>query len=229
MLLSGTGSAAGPLDGKNTDASIPRYLMEPKWAAREGSEAAAHSLAQPFLVPLEANGMPVASADVTPLGEYAPKTPQYTNPLAQFIPNVTYVANGDEVVGFEGADDVAEEDEAAEGGDAVKSTLRSTEGNKWSKLSRLEMAEAKEDALLKEHSNAALQIRQRIAQLRGSNRQALQASVGATLRPARIISPVYGAPMEVTAGAVQAMKQADLINQANLMGPRTAQVQVTYK
>jgi len=62
-------------------------------------------------------------------------------------------------------------------------------------------------------SNAALQIRQRIAQLRGSNRQALQASVGATLRPARIISPVYGAPMEVTAGAVQAMKQADLINQ----------------
>ena len=76
MLLSGTGSAAGPLDGKNTDASIPRYLMEPKWAAREGSEAAAHSLAQPFLVPLEANGMPVASADVTPLGEYAPKTPQ---------------------------------------------------------------------------------------------------------------------------------------------------------
>jgi hypothetical protein len=76
MLLSGTGSAAGPLDGKNADSSIPRYLMEPKWAAREGSEAAAHSLAQPFLVPLEANGMPVASADVTPLGEYAPKTPQ---------------------------------------------------------------------------------------------------------------------------------------------------------
>ena len=62
-------------------------------------------------------------------------------------------------------------------------------------------------------SNAALQIRQRIAQLRGSTRQGLQASVGATLRPARIISPVYGAPMEVTAGAVQAMKQADLINQ----------------
>jgi small-conductance mechanosensitive channel len=62
-------------------------------------------------------------------------------------------------------------------------------------------------------SNAALQIRQRIAQLRGSTRQALQASVGATLRPARIISPVYGAPMAVTAGAVQAMKQADIINQ----------------
>ena len=44
---------------------------------------------------------------------------------------MTYVANGDEVVGFEGADDVAEEDEAAEdaqlGGDVVKSTLRSTE------------------------------------------------------------------------------------------------------
>jgi hypothetical protein len=59
---------------------------------------------------------------------------QYTNPLAQFIPNVTYVANGDEVVGFEGADDVAEEDEAAEGGDAVKSTLRSTEV--WCNCSR---------------------------------------------------------------------------------------------
>lgn len=52
--------------------------MQPKWAAREGREAAAHSLAQPFLVPLEANGMPVDSADVTPLGEYAPLTPQVT-------------------------------------------------------------------------------------------------------------------------------------------------------
>ena len=75
-VFSGTGTAAAPLDGKNLDESVPRYLMQPKWAAREGREAAAHSLAQPFLVPLEANGMPVAGAEVTPLGEYAPETPQ---------------------------------------------------------------------------------------------------------------------------------------------------------
>lgn len=88
MLLSGTGSAAGPLDGKNVDASIPRYLMEPKWAAREGREAAAHSLAQPFLVPLEANGLKIPSADVTPLGEYAPKTPQVPPLLALWSAHV---------------------------------------------------------------------------------------------------------------------------------------------
>lgn len=81
-VFSGTGTAAAPLDGKNLDESVPRYLMQPKWAAREGREAAAHSLAQPFLVPLEANGMPVAGAEVTPLGEYAPTTPQ----VAAFLP-----------------------------------------------------------------------------------------------------------------------------------------------
>ena len=39
---------------------------------------------------------------------------QYTNPLAQFIPNVTYVEDGNDVVGFEGPEDAAEEDVAEE-------------------------------------------------------------------------------------------------------------------
>lgn len=164
----GTGSASGPLDGKNADTSIPMALMQPKWAAREGREAASHSLAQPFLVPLEANGMPVASADVTPLGEYAPKTPQYTNPLAQFIPNVTYVEDGDDVVGFEGPADVAEEiaEEDAEAAEEktgeepvmseekeinlMKSALRSVEarkGNVKDLVAKLESAEAREEGV----------------------------------------------------------------------------------
>ena len=50
----------------------------------------------------------MASDPVTPLGEYAPVTPQYTNPLAQFIPNVTYVENGDVVY-----DDSAPEETSA--------------------------------------------------------------------------------------------------------------------
>ena len=161
----GTGSAAGPLDGKNVDSSIPMALMQPKWAAREGREAASHSLAQPFLVPLEANGLPVASADVTPLGEYAPKTPQYTNPLAQFIPNVTYVEDGDDVVGFEGPSDVAEEAAAEEAEEKtgeepvvseekeiniMKSALRSVEarkGNVKDLVAKLESAEAREEGV----------------------------------------------------------------------------------
>jgi len=36
------------------------------------------------------------------------------------------------------------------------------------------------------------------------------------------ISPIYGAPPEVTAGAVQAMKQADLINQVMCMMKRAS-------
>jgi hypothetical protein len=178
----GTGTAAAPLDGKNLDESVPRYLMQPKWAAREGREAAAHSLAQPFLVPLEANGMPVAGAEVTPLGEYAPTTPQYTNPLAQFIPNVTYVEDGNDVVGFEGPEDAAEEDVAEEDAgeepvtseekelNLMKSALRSVEVNKGSVkdlVARLETAQAKEEAV-----SGAMQRRpQAMAKLRNDLKQ----------------------------------------------------------
>ena len=76
------------------DEEIPRQVMEPRWAMREGSEAAAHALSQPFTVPLVKDGKEVPG-DIAPLGEYAPLTPVYNNPLAQFIPNVTWHANGD--------------------------------------------------------------------------------------------------------------------------------------
>jgi hypothetical protein len=57
--------------------------------------------------------MQVASDPVTPLGEYAPVTPQYTNPLAQFIPNVTYVENGDVVYDDSAPEETSAPDEAA--------------------------------------------------------------------------------------------------------------------
>merc|ERR1712216_1096186 len=187
---------------------------------REGREAAGHSLAQPFLVPLEAGGMPVPSAEVTPLGQYAPKTPQYTNPVAQFIPNVTYVENGDEVVGFEGPEDAAEvaaEEEEATTPEEVAAEQESGEE---------EPVEAEEKQLnlmrsaLRQHSSAAMRIRSKIALLtRAVAHQQLQEQEQIkprVLNPAayahgmqRPISPVYAAPAEVTAGAVQAMQQAD--------------------
>lgn len=83
------------------DEEIPRQVMEPRWAMREGSEAAAHALSQPFTVPLVKDGKEVPG-DIAPLGEYAPLTPVYNNPLAQFIPNVTWHANGDVVYGWDG-------------------------------------------------------------------------------------------------------------------------------
>ena len=143
--------------------------MRPKWAAREGREAAAHSLTQPFLVPLEANGMPVAGAEITPLGEYAPVTPHYTNPLAQFIPNVTYVEDGNDVVGFGGPADAVEEVAAEEAEEAeekmgeepvtseekeldiMKSALRQVaakRGNVKDLVARLESSEAREVRIL---------------------------------------------------------------------------------
>ena len=83
------------------DEDIPRQVMEPRWAMREGREAASHALSQPFTVPLMKDGVEVAG-DIAPLGEYAPLTPVYNNPLAQFIPNVTWHANGDVVYGWDG-------------------------------------------------------------------------------------------------------------------------------
>eukprot|EP00293_Proteomonas_sulcata_P014320 CAMPEP_0184304688 /NCGR_PEP_ID=MMETSP1049-20130417/14140_1 /TAXON_ID=77928 /ORGANISM="Proteomonas sulcata, Strain CCMP704" /LENGTH=342 /DNA_ID=CAMNT_0026616543 /DNA_START=1 /DNA_END=1029 /DNA_ORIENTATION=+ len=94
------GASAADFAQEDAENAIPRQIMMPKWATREGVEAANHALRQPFTVPLEKNGMPVEGA-VAPLGEYAPRTPLYNNPLAQFIPNVTYHPNGDVVYGFD--------------------------------------------------------------------------------------------------------------------------------
>mmetsp|Transcript_8485 Transcript_8485/g.28441 ORF Transcript_8485/g.28441 Transcript_8485/m.28441 type:complete len:469 (-) Transcript_8485:58-1464(-) len=100
--------SAKALDGKNWKVGIPKMLMEPQWASRSGREAAANALRQPFKVPLQKNDRAVPGA-VSPLGEYAPKKPLYNNPLAQFIPNVTYWPNGDIVYDWKGpckADDM---------------------------------------------------------------------------------------------------------------------------
>jgi hypothetical protein len=58
-----------------------------------GKEAALHASSQPFLVPLVRNGRRIPGA-IAPDGEYAPVTPAYSNPLARFIPNVTYYPVG---------------------------------------------------------------------------------------------------------------------------------------
>ena len=161
----GTGSAAGPLDGKNVDMEVPHSLMDPKWAAREGREAAGHSLAQPFLVPLEAGGMPVPSAEVTPLGQYAPKTPQYTNPVAQFIPNVTYVENGDEVVGFEGPEDAAEVAAEEEEATTPEEVAAEQESGEEEPVAAEEKQLNLMKSALRQHSSAAMRIRSKIALL----------------------------------------------------------------
>ena len=71
--------------------------MEPKYAMREGQEAADHASRQPFNVPLSRYGSPVANNPAPALGQYSPKRQISNNPLAQFIPNITYWPNGDVV------------------------------------------------------------------------------------------------------------------------------------
>merc|ERR1712216_1083716 len=174
----GTGSAARALDGKNVGNEMPKYLMQPKWAAREGREAAGHALAQPFLVP------------------------QYTNPLAQFIPNVTYVEDGDKVVGFEGPDDVAEESAAEEAAEEpqtaaekqlnlMRSELQQVKQTKDG-IKNLEARLAREQARLAvvQHGSMAQRIRQKT-----TAHQILQAGQRQTISPvyaqaAATISPV---------------------------------------
>eukprot|EP00960_Hanusia_phi_P073423 768012-Hanusia_phi.AAC.5 len=100
-MLSLIAGSAKALDGKNWKQGVPKMLMEPQWASRSGREAAANALRQPFKVPLMKDNKPVAGG-VSPLGEYAPKKPLYNNPLAQFIPNVTYWPDGDIVYEWKG-------------------------------------------------------------------------------------------------------------------------------
>ena len=76
--------------------TAPKLNFTPRiarYAATLGQEAANHALSQPFGVPLQRGGQEVPS-DVAPNGLYAPITPAYSNPLAQYIPNVTYYEVG---------------------------------------------------------------------------------------------------------------------------------------
>lgn len=247
----GTGTAAHPLDGKGWNDEIPKYLMEPKWAARSGLQAAGHALAQPFLVPLEANGMPVASDPVTPLGEYAPVTPQYTNPLAQFIPNVTYVENGDVVYDDSApeetsapaeaatpaatAEDVPTPAAAAEAKQlsVMQTALRTVEakgGSVQDLIRTLEAVDAKQQAKSKPQfvsQWAMLNKQQRNAQRIRAQMAQVAGHRSQMAQAAEYISPVYSAPASVTAGGIMAMKEADVIHQVNMRSPQTQQVQIT--
>ena len=76
--------------------------MEPRYAMREGQEAADHASRQPYSVPLSRYNAPVPGNPVAALGQYVPKRQISNNPLAQFIPNITYWPNGDIVPFWDG-------------------------------------------------------------------------------------------------------------------------------
>ena len=88
---------------------VPKLVMEPRYAMREGQEAADHASRQPYGVPLSRNDQDVPGSKVAALGQYTPKRQMSNNPLAQFIPNITYWPNGDIVPFWDGpceSDDV---------------------------------------------------------------------------------------------------------------------------
>ena len=76
--------------------------MDPRYAMREGAEAADHASRQPYSVPLSRYNAPVPGNPVAALGQYVPKRQISNNPLAQFIPNITYWPNGDIVPYWDG-------------------------------------------------------------------------------------------------------------------------------
>ena len=82
---------------------VPKMIMEPRYAMREGQEAADHASRQPYNVPLERNGLEVPGVPGSALGQYTPRRQISNNPLAQFIPNITYWPNGD-IVPFWGGE-----------------------------------------------------------------------------------------------------------------------------
>merc|ERR1719183_2594635 len=85
------------------DQEVPKLIMEPRYAMREGMEAADHASRQPYSVPLEREGKEVPGNPVAALGQYTPRRQISNNPLAQFIPNITYWPNGD-IVPFWGGE-----------------------------------------------------------------------------------------------------------------------------
>lgn len=84
------------------DEEVPKIIMQPRYAMREGQEAADHASRQPYMVPLERNREFVPGVKEAALGQYTPRRQISNNPLAQFIPNITYWPNGDIVPFWEG-------------------------------------------------------------------------------------------------------------------------------
>jgi len=84
------------------DEEVPKIIMQPRYAMREGQEAADHASRQPYMVPLERDHKFVPGVKEAALGQYTPRRQISNNPLAQFIPNITYWPNGDIVPFWEG-------------------------------------------------------------------------------------------------------------------------------
>ena len=84
------------------DEETPKMIMQPRYAMREGQEAADHASRQPYMVPLQRNNAFVPGVKEAALGQYTPRRQISNNPLAQFIPNITYWPNGDIVPFWEG-------------------------------------------------------------------------------------------------------------------------------
>jgi len=91
-----------PVPKEDDEDEIPRMVMEPRYAMREGQEAADHASRQPYGVPLSRYNAPVAGNPQAALGQYVPRRQISNNPLAQFIPNITYWPNGDIVPFWDG-------------------------------------------------------------------------------------------------------------------------------
>jgi len=168
---------------------VPKMVTSPRYAATLGQEAATHALSQPFEVPLERDGQEVPGA-VAPNGLYAPITPAYSNPLAQYIPNVTYYEVGSMGPGTrkgghshkffnaftvkDDAEDEEEEEEAAGGDDEAETQEAaqvapsgSSAGGISGALSRLYGALATKEAVVREDVKRQAAIRAAIERLQG--------------------------------------------------------------
>jgi hypothetical protein len=140
-----------------------------------GKEAALHASSQPFLVPLIRNGRRIPGA-IAPDGEYAPVTPAYSNPLARFIPNVTYYPVGNIPPSTDGVrkDKIYNPFDADNstlgfltpptGGHTVTALVHQKE-SRYSYISKLYSALAVQQEVLKRDSKEEMKIQQAIQRL----------------------------------------------------------------
>lgn len=138
-----------------------------------GKEAALHASSQPFLVPLIRNGHRVPGA-VAPDGVYAPVTPAYSNPLARFIPNVTYYPIGNippsnGVVQKPRTYNAFDEDNSTIGFLAPpfggRASLAQDKKTRYTFLSKLYSALAEQEDVMKRDSDEELKIQSAIQRL----------------------------------------------------------------
>uniref|UniRef100_A0A7S0M2K0 Transmembrane protein n=1 Tax=Cryptomonas curvata TaxID=233186 RepID=A0A7S0M2K0_9CRYP len=182
----------------------PRRLTRPKFATMLGKEAALHASSQPFLVPLIRNGRRIPGA-IAPDGEYAPVTPAYSNPLARFIPNVTYYPVGNNPPSTDGV----RKAKIYNAFDADNSTLGfstppagghtalAQQESRYGYISKLYSALAVQQDVLKRDSKEEMKIQQAIQRLAARSPKRVQSARGPvvdrplseTRRPARAYYP----------------------------------------